>query len=167
MKKQAKLIQFKSTGDLGIQINFPYNRADVQNMHKLEGRKWHSTQKCWTCVLTADNLSKLNDWGFEMDPRFDDYTKKQPATKIKQATKIKGLKKTLYPFQQDGVEFIESCGGRALVADEMGLGKTIQALAWLQMHPELRPAVVVVPAVAKLKWAKEAREWMSGDDYQL
>jgi len=159
--RTAKLISFKSTGDLGIQISFPYNKVDVQHMHMLKDRRWHSDQKCWTCTMTTGALKLLTEWGFEMDPRFDNYTKIKPATKIKQGPEIKGLKKTLYPFQQVGVEFIESRGGRALVADEMGLGKTIQALAWLQLHPELRPAVIVVPAVAKLKWVREAQDWMA------
>ncbi len=36
---------------------------------------------------------------------------------------------TLMPFQKQGVEFIVSRNGRAMIADEMGLGKTLQALA--------------------------------------
>jgi len=169
MQRTAKLIQFKSTGDLGIQITFPYNKEHVQYMHKLEGRKWHGDKKCWTCAWTSGNIQKLKDWGFEMDPRFSEHEDTKLATKIKQVfvSKIKGLKKTLYPYQGEGVQFIEAHGGRALIADEMGLGKTIQALAWLQLHPELRPAVVIVPAVGKLKWKREARDWMDRPDVQI
>jgi len=167
MERIAKLISFKSTGDLGIQINFPYNTVDVQRMHTLDGRKFHGNQKCWSCALTSDNLSKLNDWGFESDPRLDEYGKKPVRGKIKQVSEIKGLRKKLYPFQEDGVAFIEACNGRTLLADEMGLGKTVQALAWLQMHPQLRPAVIVVPASLKLNWAKEARVWMDRPDVQI
>ena len=35
----------------------------------------------------------------------------------------------LLPFQREGVEYVVSHGGRALIADEMGLGKSLQALA--------------------------------------
>ena len=42
--------------------------------------------------------------------------------------------KRLYPFQNEGVRFIEKSGGRCLVGDEMGLGKTIQALAAMHLH---------------------------------
>lgn len=71
-----------------------------------------------------------------------------------------GLK--LYPFQQAGVAFIEAAGGRALVGDEMGLGKTVQALGWLAIHPEARPALIVVPASLRLNWQREAEKWIPG-----
>src|SRR5437016_907725 len=52
--------------------------------------------------------------------------------------------KHLYPFQADGVSFLESSNGRALIADEMGLGKTVQALGFLALHPEALPALMIV-----------------------
>lgn len=67
---------------------------------------------------------------------------------------------SLMPFQFAGVAFVEATKGKALVADEMGLGKTIQALAYLAIHPELRPALVIVPAVVAPNWTREAEKWI-------
>ncbi len=61
-------------------------------------------------------------------------------------------------FQVRGVRFIEQCGGRVVVGDDMGLGKTYQAIAWMMLHPEARPAVIVCPASVKYVWQNQLRE---------
>ena len=58
-------------------------------------------------------------------------------------------------FQIRGVRFIEAVGGRGVVADDMGLGKTYQTIAWLVLHPEARPAVIVCPSTLKYNWQEE------------
>lgn len=78
--------------------------------------------------------------------------------------KIPGLAKELFPFQNKGVAFIERRKGRAIIGDEPGLGKTAQALAYLQLHPELRPAFIISPASLKFNWAKEVFKWMEKRD---
>jgi SWI/SNF-related matrix-associated actin-dependent regulator of chromatin subfamily A-like protein 1 len=72
--------------------------------------------------------------------------------------------KSLYPFQCEGVKFIESSNARALVSDEMGLGKTVQALAAIYLHPELQPFLCVVKSSLKAQWQHEIMRWM-GEDY--
>ena len=160
----TKLIEFNDTKDYGIMISFPYNQTDVQRMHQLDSHKYHSQYKVWTCSLSYDNMNKLYKWGFKIDPRLMEFIKKPESRKIKKTEEIKKLGKKLYPFQEEGVKFIESTDGRTLLADEMGLGKTIQTLAWLTLHPELRPAVIVCPASAKLNWSREANIWMDNPE---
>jgi len=111
-------------------------------------------------------LAKLKEWGFEIDPRLEEWEKARnaPAPSIDE---IPGLRRPLYPFQKEGVAFVEKRQGRALIADSMGLGKTAQALAWLQLHPDRRPALVVVPASLKLNWKREAEMWMSDPKVQI
>lgn len=61
----------------------------------------------------------------------------------------------LYPYQQDGVEWLAS-QDRALLADEMGLGKTIQAITAVgrRMDEEGR-ILIVCPASLCLNWQRE------------
>jgi SWI/SNF-related matrix-associated actin-dependent regulator 1 of chromatin subfamily A len=118
--------------------------------------------------LTTESLQSLIDWGFEIDERLSSYLERDKKRRS-EITKIgiEGLKGTLYPFQSEGVAFIESHHGRALIADEMGLGKTIQAIAWMQLHRDLTPAIIIVPASLKLNWQKEIMNWMPDPSIEI
>jgi len=68
--------------------------------------------------------------------------------------------KKLYPFQIEGIKFLESSGGRALIADEPGLGKTLQALGFLYANKEqVSPTLWVCKTTLKLQTVKEALDW--------
>ncbi len=170
-KKTAELVTFKNDQSDAIKIVFPYSAMDVAYVKSLPGRRFHNEgmTKYWTCPCSPNTIEALQNWGFQISPELLDIliASKTPAMEISDHLIIPGLKKELFPFQHKGVQFIESHKGKALVADEMGLGKTAQALAWLQLHPELRPAVIVVPASLKLNWKKEAEMWMSDPKVQV
>lgn len=160
--KIAKMAENKY-GERVIQICFPFDYATVDQVRTIPGRKYHGDTKCWSAPIHVESLEKLLSWGFVLSEELITFLRKA-ATKTREITAvdgIPGLGGELYPFQKVGVSFIEHNSGRALIADEMGLGKTIQALAWLQLHPEKRPAVVVVPASLKLKWVRETEKWIS------
>lgn len=70
----------------------------------------------------------------------------------------------LFPFQIEGIKFIEQAEGRGLIADEMGLGKTVQALGVLKLHPELLPALIIVKSALRKQWFAEVIRWC-GEDY--
>jgi len=145
-----------------IKVTFPFSYDDLDRVRTLPGRQYHSEGKFWACPLSIDAVEMLLDWKFTVDPPLLSFLQKSKVhvDDIESIT-VPGLKGKLYPFQQKGVGFLEAKRGRALIADEMGLGKTIQALAWLQLHPELRPVIIVVPASLKLNWEKEINDWMT------
>lgn len=169
-----------------IAIQFPYAAETVNQVKTLDGRKWYSEGKYWTAELKACSIMKLREWGFELDeslakhvvenlnevkrhtaPELDDDDPSNGeviealSESIGIALTKSGIKRELFQFQKEGVAFIHSRKGRALIGSEMGLGKTIQALAYLQLHPELRPAIVVCPASLKLNWVKEIQLTMT------
>ena len=160
--RKASLTTFRNSGDQTIKVEFPYGVEDLDRVRSLLGRKYHSEPKLWTAQVCSENVEKLDEWGFEIDIKLKDFIKKTNIH-ISQVSEIEvpGLKKELFPFQKKGVAFIEAKDGRALIGDEMGLGKTMQALGWLQLHPEKRPVIIVVPASLKLNWAREIEAWMS------
>jgi SNF2 family DNA or RNA helicase len=75
-----------------------------------------------------------------------------------------GNGKTLMMFQAEGLMFLDDAGGNALIADQPGLGKTIEALAYLALHPDMRPVVIVCPASLKINWQREIDSWMETDE---
>lgn len=153
------------TGEKVIKITFDYT-YDCEMLYKIRSlpcRQYHHDppNSCWSIPFTMEGLEQLQKWEFIIDEKLQDYAEKEKQRKLEFAINgIPGLKCTPRPFQNLGVSFIEDKKGRALVADEMGLGKTIQALAWLQMHRDKIPVVIVVPASLKLNWQREAEKWL-------
>ena len=148
-------------------ITFPYNPDLVAKVKTLNERRWNSDKKRWIAPICLESVEKLREWGFDLDYSILAWADKLQAPPSLNIKSIPGLRKALFPYQLEGVQFIESRGGRALVADEMGLGKTAQALSWLQLHPKARPAIIVVPASLKLNWEREAAIWMSNPKVQI
>jgi SWI/SNF-related matrix-associated actin-dependent regulator 1 of chromatin subfamily A len=156
--------------DNKIKIEFPFDMDLLGKVKTLPDRRFNAEGKYWICPLTSDNISKLQEWGFQLDDflqKFYDRSSVKVTVNDVSEIQIPGLKGKLFPFQSKGVSFIEAKDGRALIADSMGLGKTVQALAWLQLHPEKRPAIVVVPASLKLNWQKEAETWMPEPNVEI
>ena len=67
---------------------------------------------------------------------------------------------TPFPYQLEGWRKIEEFGGRCIVADQPRMGKTIQAIMYIANHPELRPALIIVPSSIKLQWEREIKKWL-------
>ena len=70
-------------------------------------------------------------------------------------------------YQKQGARMIDRLDGRCLLADEMGLGKTWEVLAYLAMHPQHRPAIVICPASIKRKWEWEIKNLLPNDVPQV
>lgn len=160
MKKTAKIAE-NQKGDKVIMIEFPYDVDLLEKVRSLTGRIYHKEERCWSAPLFPATLKELKSWDFEFDEDLSLYWKKHTHRQKRTIPDIPGLKGKMFPYQGEGVWFIDENDGRALIADEMGLGKTLQALAWLQLHPEHRVAIIVVPASLKLNWQREADHWMS------
>lgn len=167
-------IQTAKLQNNNITIKFQYPKGDprffetVEKVKALPGRRFDGKEKTWKCPLSIEAIEKLTEWKFDISSDLLEWYKKITSTpELNSSLEIPGLQKELFPFQKEGVSFIESRGGKVLIGDEMGLGKTAQALAWLQLHPELRPVVIIVPASLKLNWLKEISIWMQSEQTHI
>ena len=162
-----KTVKTATSQENNIVIKFQYPKGDkrfsemVTNIKSLPGRRFVKTEYCWKCPLSIETIEKLIEWEFDISSDLLEWHKKiTTKPELNYDLQIPGLKMELFPFQKEGVAFIDSRDGKALLAHEMGLGKTAMVLAYLQLHLELRPAIIVAPASLKLNWEKEARIWL-------
>ena len=142
-----------------LKISFTFSYEILEKVKSLENRKY-SGEKYWTAPPSLTNLKALKKFGFEFSSEIQKIFNDLNNPKKIDLSKDPALN-GLFPFQIKGVEFLESRNGRGLIGDEMGIGKTIQALGYLKLHPELRPAIIVCPASLKLNWAKETKAWIN------
>ncbi len=75
-------------------------------------------------------------------------------------------KHTLFPYQEEGVEFMAAVHGGILLADEQGLGKTAQ-VSTLASRQGLWPLLIVCPASLKGNWQRELKQWANADSFVL
>ncbi len=130
------------------------------------GARWRPERKRWT--ISIDRLGKLlekipnaeiDDEIYQMSQGTNESLDASIATTSEISVPVpEGL--SYLPYQLAGIEYIDSHAGVALIGDEMGLGKTIQLLGYANLHPELRPILIVCPASLKRNWANEVEKWL-------
>ena len=147
-----------------VAIDFRCSRQEFQplldGVRGIPGRAFEPATKKWNAPLNKYTLDALEGMGFKLDAGLAAWREAQgKGVDIRFPD---GL--SLYRFQREGLAELVRLEGRALLADEMGLGKTIQAIAYMALHKDQRPAVVVVPASLKLNWQREINRWMPGEN---
>lgn len=80
---------------------------------------------------------------------------------------ISGLDANLYPYQQEGIAFLQLFAAQGIgcvLADEMGLGKTLQIIGLLQseINSGRTLSLVVAPATLLENWRREIRLFAPG-----
>lgn len=164
--KIAKLLRTKEN-KLFIKIEFPFDRDLIDHIKTLPGRVYKNdgyNNKYWLCPFAVPTVDQLKGWGFFISKGLQDWYDEQSKP---QDLSIPGLGGTLYPFQREGVETLERLGGRAIIGLDMGLGKTVIAIAFMQLHQEARPVIVICPANAKMVWVRHAKTWLTNPTVHL
>ena len=156
-KKEEKRLEIKENI---IDIYFPFDYSILNRVKALSGRRYHKEPTPhWNCPNIECNRIDLKTMGFDV-PGIKETLIEMPALPSH-------LQKIMFPYQKEGVQFVFQNKGRALIGDEMGLGKTIQALAYIEVNPDIERALIICPASLKLNWAAEAGKWLTNYDLYI
>lgn len=167
MFKTAKL-WINTLGNKKIYIRFPFDFKTVAYVKKIPFIVYKPEGKYWLAPLNVDTIEMLLQGGFQIDShlqKFLDNAKRR--IEDLPHIEIPGLKGKLKRYQNVGVAFVELRNGCAIIADQMGCGKTAQAMGFMQLHREAVPRIIVTVAGAKINWAREITNWMTGHKIQI
>jgi len=161
---KAKSIGLSNPQPCGPKLKIDVGRA-IQASETLPKRTFHRIDiKCPTCDKKAIEKSSIVMNGIKWTLLECSHLVKHEQLQsqkvdYKSWTNISGSK-TIFPYQAEGIEFLEQASGRGLIADEPGLGKTIQALGFAYFHAnECTPVLWVCKATLKIQALKEALDW--------
>lgn len=171
------VVRFEAHGDR-ILVHYPGNgkppEEELDRVREVPSRKWEPELpgKPWSVASQyyAELLDAFPEAYIEDSVR-EMMDERRELAKLGRAQEsdfeVPGMNTEhgeMRPYQRAAVEFMEKRNGRALIADDQGLGKCLETLAYMQLHPELRPAVVISPSSVKTVWYRERFKWMTTED---
>lgn len=143
-------------GRYGVEAD--YDPTSLPALRALPGARWDRDAKVrWVSSREEDLedlLLQVQAIGLRVAPEILERAAGRLA-KVQEALLGRAGDPRLYPFQQEGVLWLQG-RRQALLADEMGLGKTAQALMAL---PDNARAIIVCPASLKRNWSDETLRW--------
>jgi SWI/SNF-related matrix-associated actin-dependent regulator 1 of chromatin subfamily A len=156
-----------------INLNFRYDPEIVAWVKEnFEGRKWDPTNKLWIIPTTAINLLAIKNCPFEIENKENIIKelelKLYPSQKeLDNNIKLSPDGLELFPFQKEMVKFIDSTNCKCLITEQMGLGKSIEAISYLNLHPEIKSILIICPASLKINWKRELQKWLIKKDKKI
>ena len=175
-------------------IKFPYNKELIEDIKTIPGRKYNPDEKGWVVpdrfLPIASEMIRTHypsiadtviDYSNIINPQIelgnittattiedlDGKVSKQAVQDVKDRLQ---MPHELYGYQELAVTFLEKRNENsrgALIGDQPGLGKTIETLAWLTLHPDIKPALVITLATIKKNWYREIQKWMPNTTIQI
>lgn len=158
IKSMRKYFEFLE-GDF-FKIVFPFSMETVHQIkNNLRDRRFNDNNKYWWCPASVENADILKSIGFEPSNRIQEWLETMSKTvqdmKIDYGElEVDKLKLTPRNYQLQGIKFLDTRKGRAIIADEMGTGKSLQAIAWMFFR-EVKPSLIICPASIKINWVRE------------
>ena len=173
--KKFSLPKVTKTARQGKRVAFQFEEVSDELLKRIDAipSAWfdETTGTGYADIAQHKVLSTL---GIGIPPEYDYLPPIQQASRapvrpsFQKIMELSGLKGTPYPYQIEGIQWLEEHGGRGLIGDQPGLGKSLQATGWLQLHRhDALPALIVCPASIKENWRREIQKWSQIEDVQI
>lgn len=151
-------------------VEMPYNQKAIEVFKTIDGKRYDPKTRLWNFPIKE--YKKFMEAMKALQPPvvigplpkviLDTFVPKNgslyPDLDTIDISRIEStLRRNLYCFQEEGIKFGISRGGRCLIADDMGLGKTIQALGIADYYRSEWPLLIVCPSSMRYQWEEEIR----------
>ncbi|MHC6224873.1 DEAD/DEAH box helicase [Pseudomonas sp. X10] len=153
-----------------LRVALPYGR--IKAVMKTLGELYLGEDSSGPSLrLAAADAPRLNDiehlpLQWEGGAQVRDLARRLRDARELQVSPPQGLNATLRPYQQQGLNWLQSLrelGVGGILGDDMGLGKTLQTLAHLLLEKQAgrlqQPALVVMPTSLVPNWLDEAERF--------
>jgi superfamily II DNA or RNA helicase len=147
----------------GYKKPVPLRRALTAALRRETGSEEEAGARAKPAPAIKVEATKATGWVADL------LTRLQEPAAIETVGQPNGLKATLRPYQQRGLDwlaFLRRYGMGACLADDMGLGKTIQLIALLLYEREQRwntsPTLLVCPVSLVGNWRREIGKFAPG-----
>jgi len=145
----------------------PDFQATIFQIKQCENYKFDPIGKKWTVEASQDNIDLLVASDFIPTPAVKALWKNKPVFKeakpVLAPVNLALLDPRLYPYQVEGVQWLEGRNGTGIIGLPVGLGKSNIAASYGAIHPKCRPILVVCPACVKYNWQREIKLWAKED----
>ena len=133
--------------------------AGSENILDFLGKKLPDAQIKTNVSIDKEGVIYTPEIGRSIEDQIENIALNEVEKKINAVTEesIKG--QTVYPYQAEGIQFLERNNGRCLILDEMGLGKTIQALLYIRRNKKY-PCIIFCKPSLIMNWYKECINWV-------
>jgi SNF2 family DNA or RNA helicase len=129
-----------------------YNPDDYALMRVMPGAHYSGISRCWKVSIAPEDRMRVLELAKQLNLEIDPSLENVPHT----PQALEALKKGLYPFQIEGVQWLSSQSKGGILGDEMGLGKTVQSLLALDKKDA---TIVICPSSLKYNWVAECKKW--------